>query len=320
VERETEDQSGETASNFGSVEVTPDTPFDRGRTTLGYYAQAVVELPSGVALNLNGRLDHNSGFGTFFTYRAGALYRLLPHTRVRASVGRAFKAPTFCEQFCDAPFVVGDSGIRPERTTSWEVGLEQELLANRLFLWGTYFDQRFRDMILYDGTAAPGSPTYLNGAAAKARGLETGITWSPVQSLDLTASYTRLTTRATDDAGMPSPTFAAGEALIRRPEHSAALTVDAHPLNRLRLGGSLTYVGERADVDFNQGTGERVRLPAYALVDLAGEVEILRSNGRGVPGVWGTVRAENLFDERYEQVVGFSGRPRGVFGGVTLRF
>src|SRR3954466_11848341 len=118
VERETERQSGETTSNFGQFETTPDTPFDRGRTTFGYYAQGVVTLSSGLALNINGRVDDNSGFGTFFTYRAGAVYRLLSHTRIRASVGRAFKAPTFCEQFCNAPFVVGDSGLRPERSTS----------------------------------------------------------------------------------------------------------------------------------------------------------------------------------------------------------
>ena len=43
-------------------------------------------------------------------------------------------------------------------------------------LWATYFDQRFRDMIVYDGSAAPGEPTYLNGAAARSRGMETGVT------------------------------------------------------------------------------------------------------------------------------------------------
>ncbi len=123
VERETERQSGETTSNFGGIATVPDTPFDRGRTTVGYYAQGVVDLASGLALNLNARVDDNSAFGTFFTYRAGAVYRLPSGTRVRASLGRSFKAPTFCEQFCDAPFVVGDSTLQPERSNSWEAGV-----------------------------------------------------------------------------------------------------------------------------------------------------------------------------------------------------
>jgi vitamin B12 transporter len=319
LERESERQSGETTSNFGGVATTPDTPFDRSRTTLGYYAQAVVDLPDGVALNLNGRVDHSSSFGTFFTYRAGALYRLSSRTRVRASLGRAFKAPTFCEQFCDAPFVVGDSGIRPERSTSWEVGLEQELLQEQLTLWGTYFNQSFGDMILYDGSAAPGLPTYFNGAAATARGIEAGVTSSFGRGVEASASYTYLTTEATDDADMPSPSFARGERLIRRPQHSVELSLRARVLDRATLGGSMIYVGRRDDVDFNQFPSQRVELPAYAIVDVAAELEILRA-GTGRPGLGGTLRVENLFDEEYDQVVGFPGRPRGVFGGARFRF
>jgi len=318
VEHETERQSGESSSNFGGVVTTPDTPFDRGRATFGYYAQGVMDLPSGLAVNLNGRVDHNSGFGTFLTYRAGLVYRLPSQTRVRASVGRAFKAPTFCEQYCDAPFVVGDSTLQPEQSASWEVGLEQDLFSSQLRLWGTYFDQRFRDLILYDGSALPGEPTYFNGAEATARGVEMGIGSTLGAGIVASASYTYLFTEATDDAGMPSATFAQGAPLIRRPSHSAELTLRARVWNRATLGGSLTWVGSREDVDFAQTPSVRIELPAYAVVDLAGELEILSAHP-GRPGVAGTVRVENLFDESYDQVVGFPGRPRGVFGGVRFQ-
>lgn len=318
VERETERQSGETTSNFGGIVTTPDVPFDRGRTTFGYYSQGLLDLPGGLALNLNARVDHNSEFGTFFTYRAGAVYRLRSQTRIRGSVGRAFKAPTFCEQFCNAPFVVGDPEIQPERSTSWEVGVEQNLLSRRLALWATYFDQRFRDMILYDGSAPPGQPTYLNGAAARAHGVEGGIGAELGSGIRASASYTYLRAEATGDRNMASPTFAAGERLIRRPSHSAQLTLRAQVFRRARIGASLIYVGARDDVDFTQFPSQRVELPPYTLIDLAGEVEILSpgAHGRGLSAM---VRVENLFDETYDQVVGFSGRPRGLFGGVRFR-
>jgi vitamin B12 transporter len=318
AERETERQAGVTTSNVGGISTTPETPFDRGRTTLGYYAQGLLDLSSGLAINMNARLDDNSAFGTFFTYRAGAAYRLPSHTRVRASVGRAFKAPTFCEQFCDAPFVVGDSSLSPERSTSWEVGVEQGVAGGRLSVWATYFDQRFRDMIVYDGSAASG-PTYRNGAGARSRGVETGVTAVFGTGVRASASYTYLDTEATDDAGQSSASFAAGERLIRRPRHSAELALRAHVFDRASLGGSLTYVGRRDDVDFNQFPGQRIELPAYALVDLAGEVEVLRAEP-GRPGVSGVLRVENLFNRHYDQVVGFAGRSRGVFGGARLRF
>lgn len=318
VERETERQSGETTSNFGGIATTPDTPFDRGRTTFGYYAQAVLDLPAGLAVNVNGRLDHNSGFGTFFTYRAGVAYQLPSGTRIRASLGRGFKAPTFCEQFCDAPFVVGDSTLRPERSNSWEVGVEQHLVG-RVSLWATYFHQRFRDMIVYDGSVPPGEPTYRNGAAARARGVEAGVATSFGTWVSAKASYTYLDTKATDDAGMPSASFATGQRLIRRPGHSAELALQGRVFERASLGGSVTYVGRRDDVDFTPFPSVRVELPGYAIVDLAGEVEILQP-AAGRPGLSGVVRVENLFDKRYDQVVGFGGRPRGVYGGARFRF
>ena len=319
VERETERQSGETTSNFGGIATTPDTPFDRGRTTFGYYTQGVLDLASGLALNLNARVDHNSAFGAFFTYRAGAVYRLPSGTRIRASLGRSFKAPTFCEQFCNAPFVVGDSTLRPERSTSWEAGLEQGLAGGRVSVWATYFDQRFRDMIVYDGSGAPGEPTYFNGAAAKSRGIETGLTASLMRHMKVSASYTYLLAEAADDGGLPSATFAAGQRLIRRPRHSAELAVRGRVLDRVTLGGSVIYVGPRDDVDFNQFPAHRVELPGYATVDLATEVEVVRP-GPERPGVSGVLRVENLFSEVYDQVVGFAGRRRGVFGGAKFRF
>jgi len=71
-------------------------------------------------------------------------------------------------------------------------------------------------------------------------------------------------------------------------------------------------------VDFNQFPSQRVALPAYTLVDLATEIEILRP-GSGRPGISGVLRIENLFDQDYQQVVGFPGRGRGVFGGAKFR-
>ena len=319
VERETERQEGETTSNFGGIVTTPDTPFDRGRTTFGYYAQGVIHPASGLALNLNARLDDNSFFGTFFTYRAGAAHRFRSGTRVRGSLGRSFKAPTFCEQFCDAPFVVGDSALRPERSNSWEAGLEQTLAGGQVTVWATYFSQRFRDMIVYDGSAAPGDPTYRNGAAATARGLETGLTTRLGGHLTASVSYTYLRTRATDDAGLPSASFARGERLIRRPRHAGEVTVQGRLFDRATLGGTVVYMGARDDVYFNSFPDRRVELSPYTTVNLATEVEITRS-APGGPGLAVGLRVENLLNERYDQVVGFAGRRRGVFGGVKFRF
>ncbi|HEU4698004.1 MAG TPA: TonB-dependent receptor [Gemmatimonadales bacterium] len=322
LERETERTAGESTSNFGDgATTTPDTPFDRGRTTAGGYVQAVLDLPQGLAVNLNGRLDDNSGFGTFATYRLGAAYRLRTGTRLRGSIGRAFKAPTFCEQFCDSPFVVGDAALRPERTTSWEAGLEQKLAGARITLYGTWFDQRFRDMVYYDAAAAPGTANYHNGAAARARGIEAGLTAVVTRLLTASASYTWLESEATDDAGRPSASFTVGERLLRRPTHAGEVTLRYQPVDRVSVGGSLAWVGSRDDVVFDPVTFEakRATLAAYRTVDVSTSVDLFRATP-GRPGLTLTARVENLFDAAYEPIAGFPGRGRAVFAGGRVQY
>jgi outer membrane receptor protein involved in Fe transport len=89
--------------------------------------------------------------------------------------------------------------------------------------------------------------------------------------------------------------------------------------DRATLGGAVVYVGTRDDVDFNQFPAQRVQLPAYATFDIATELEVIRP-APGRPGLSGTLRVENAFDKRYDQVLGFAGRRRGVFGGARFRF
>jgi outer membrane cobalamin receptor len=72
-------------------------------------------------------------------------------------------------------------------------------------------------------------------------------------------------------------------------------------------------------VDFNQFPSQRVELNDYATVDLAGELQLLRP-AAGRRGLSGVVRVENLFDQRFDEVVGFPGRRRAVFGGAKVRF
>ena len=81
----------------------------------------------------------------------------------------------------------------------------------------------------------------------------------------------------------------------------------------------MSYTGARDDVDFRESPSAVVRLPAHATVNLSADVELLRATPSR-PGLSAVARVENLFNERYEPVVGFTGRRRGVFGGAKFRF
>jgi len=312
LEGEHEHQTGSTSSNFGfGPSVEPDS-FDRSRTTRAAYLQAAATVVQHVTLDGGVRLDHNSAFGNFVTGRGGVALRA-GDTKVRLSAGNAFKAPTFSENFASSPFEVGNPALRPERTLSWDAGIEQLLPGHRASVSATYFDQRFRNLIQYT-PADPGEPTYANLAAATARGLELGgrVWWTGGA---VTAEYTWLRTRVTDAGVGTSPVFLAGSTLIRRPAHSARLGLELRPVARVRTFANLLIVGRRDDVDFRPFPAERVTLPTVATIEMAADADLIAARG-GRPGLGLRVRIENLLNRTYETIVGFPGRRRNLLVGV----
>src|SRR4029077_7357206 len=97
-----------------------------------------------------------------------------PHTaRVRPAAGRGLVEPSFFDTFASG-FVVGNPNLRPERSTSFEAGLGQDL-TGPVTLSVTGFAQRFRDMIQFTSVPiTPNGPNYFNIAAANASGIEAG--------------------------------------------------------------------------------------------------------------------------------------------------
>jgi vitamin B12 transporter len=288
--------------------------LDRGRRNAALYAQLVADPGGRVAVNLGARLDRNQHFGSFATWRAGLSWRPVPRGRVRAAVGTALKEPTFFETF-GSPWVTGNEALRPERSRSWEVGAEFEL-GRPVSVSATVFAQRFTDLIQYTfAPPAPGQPNYFNIAAARSSGLETELSIALAPGLTARGHYTYLSTAVTDAgfATAPGGAFAQGRALLRRPAHAAGVALGWSRAGTA-LHASVDVVGRRDDMDFSAPSPVRVRQPAYARVDVSGIVPAL---GRGGPaGVAATVRVENLFGARYQEVRGFPARGRTVLVGL----
>lgn len=316
VEKETQRSVSESLSEFGNSTGR----FEAERWNRGLYAQALVEVGT-VALNLGGRVEDNDQFGTSGTFRGGVSYQIRGiGTRFRATAGSGIKEPTFFETFA-SDFVRGNPELDPERSLSWEIGVEQTLSALGIRLTGTLFNQQFKDLIQFTFTTAePDDPNYFNIAQAESRGVELGV---EIQQGELQArlGYTFLETEVVDagfDEG-PDAEFVTGDRLLRRPTHAFTATGSYRFGNRGSVGAEIHVVGNREDLNFSSFPASRVQLPSYLTVDLAGELALIGPRG-GVPGFTVSGRVENLFDEGYEQVVGFPSRGRTVFVGGRMVF
>ena len=328
IERQWQDGSN-TTSNFGPS-VTP----PQRRRTAGAYAQLLFAPTEPYTVAVGGRYEHNEQFGDFFTYRAAGSAQIAASTRLRASLGTAFREPTFLENF-GGPFVIGNANLSPEHALSLDAGVEQELAA-----WGTIgvtlFSNSFRDLIDYKYSTT--APNYNNLARTKASGAELEGRVRLPAGLHADVALTYLDTRVVDPgtSAAVTATFAPGARLLRRPMH----TLDAGIGYRASRGGvdlRAHRVGTREDNYFASDftvPPKHVTLAPYTRADVSGAFTVLEQSHTAVTL---TVRAENLFDTRYTDVAGFNydfartdeaslartgyrGAGRRVFTGLRITF
>jgi vitamin B12 transporter len=308
-------------SSISAAGTRPGSRTAPRRDNRAVYGQLLAEAGGRLTLTAGGRYDDNSAFGAFRTVRAGAGLRVADGTRLRAAAGNAFREPTLPENFARSAFERGNAALRPERTRSFEAGVEQTLPRGVATVAATYFLQRFRDVIQY-GALAPiagmrDSSNYFNVAEANAGGVELEARLAPVAGVTSSLSYTHVDTRVVDPGLQTSPNaaFVRGSRLLRRPANLASLALTAPLAGRGTLSARVNYTGRRDDIDFR--SFRRGVLPSYTLLNLAGEYALLQRSDR--PGrVALTLRADNVLGREYEPFYGFRAPGATVLAGLRL--
>jgi vitamin B12 transporter len=204
------------------------------------------------------RVEGHSRFGKTAIPRSSLAYLLrnsggaLGATKLKANFGLGFKEPSLVQLYSQDQFFHGNTGLRPERSRSFDFGVEQRLFSDRAKVEVNWFDNRFRDMVQIELTPTSQNPlaeTYENLDASKANGAEVMIETVPRTGLRFTAVYTYLNGFITKSITPNDPVFGVGKGLLRRPRHSASLGT-AWTWRKLTASSTLTYVGSRVDSDF----------------------------------------------------------------------
>lgn len=283
------------------------------RTNAGLYVQDQLLVGSRVHLTAGGRLEHNGSFGWRAVPRAALAARLrdgADATTLRASAGMGIKEPNFFESYGISFFARGNPDLEPERSRTFDAGIEQRLFGGRARAAATFFHHDYRDQITFtvlNFTTFQG--TYVNLGRSRARGLELAAEARPAAWLTLVADYTWLDGKILRSGPVFDPVYEEGRGLLRRPAHQGALSLRVGS-GRVSGGATWVAVGRRADSDFlglqldaNDG---------YSRVDARVRVRLLR-------GLEAFVTGENVFDERYQEVLGYPALGRAVRAGLRLR-
>ncbi len=233
-------------------------------------------------------------------------------TRVHSSFGMGLRPPSGFElAFTNNP------ALKPERTRSVDAGVEQSLLHGKLLVDGTYFYNRYYDLIVTLG----GSLTTLshfssaNLANSRAQGAEFSARLRPARWVLVSGGYTLLETRILSLDGSvnqaPLP-FAVGQQLTRRPGHSGYFTT---AFSRGRVSADLTGYFRGRTLYEEPSYGASAGLfwnPGFSNVGL----NVNYSLGRGV-SLYGNLR--NMLDRHYEEVFGYPSPLLNFVAGVKWR-
>jgi len=124
-------------------------------------------------------------------------------TKVRAHAGRGYRAPSLYERFGTffsgtSYTLYGDPGLRPDRSSSIDGGIDQRLWNSRVQLSATYFYTRLNEVIIFDSSGVINQFTdplgrnggYRNTGGGLARGVEFRSDVAVTRSLQLTGAYT----------------------------------------------------------------------------------------------------------------------------------
>jgi len=272
----------------------------RKAQTAGIFAQEQLRMADQFFATLGLRLDHHRQAGWALTYRlAPAYFWEKTKTKFKATLGTGFKSPSLYQFFAPPTFwgPIGNEKLKPEKSTGWDMGVEQ-LFFNGKFIFGlTYFHNLYQNLISFDFNQG-----YINIGRARTRGIEILAEARPAEYVLLRTTYTRLEAKDLDS----------DSTLLRRPKDKLAATFNFN-IRKWFVCLSAVYAGKRMDQDFSALPYPRVALPSFTLLDatvlfdLDSHLQVFS-------------RLENILNQKYEMVFGYGTKGFSAYGGLKIQF
>jgi vitamin B12 transporter len=269
------------------------------------FAELQATLAPRLFLVSNIRLDDNDSFGPHVTWRVAPAY-IVPgtETKLKASYGTGFKAPTLSQLFVNSPSFgqLANPNLAPELSKGYDVGFEQPLLNDRFRFGVTYYHNDISDLLVNQFDPVTFTATYMNIGHATTQGIEAFANAVINDQLRVRADYTYTDARDADT----------GLRLLRRPADKVSVSAFWTPLDRLTVTTTFLYVSSWVDVSRGGSVFiPRLDAPAYTTVNLSADY-------RASKNVTLFARIDNLFDREYENPIGFLQPRFGVFGGLRV--
>lgn len=244
-----------------------------------------------------------------FSPRLSGAYLLRPDLRLHASFATGIRPPGGSDlAFTDNP------ALQPERTLSYDVGVEQRFLNDKLSLDATWFHNDYRDLIVSLGGSLSVLSQYYtdNVARSNAEGVEASAKLRPASWLSLSGNYTWLETEVLSlngGIGLVQQYFYLGQPLLREPKQSGSALIGFH-YGKADVNLTGYFRGRDLDVDPTYGAaGGLFRDGGYVNAGINVNYQVSTHLT-----IYGNLR--NALDRHYEEILGYPAPFLNVVAGM----
>ncbi len=265
------------------------------------YASVVYTSEYGLNVNLGGRLNIHSEYGSNFVYDANTSYSILRDDKIAlkvlASYSSAFITPSTYQLFS----VYGNLDLDPETSQTVEAGLEFNY-DKKLTFEAVFFNRNEEDAIIFQSLSATPFGVYANSnETVRVSGVEMSVDARPIDMLRVNLGYT-YTDKETDVDYIPA--------------HKFVGSLEIKPLKNIFVSIVYKNVGNRLASIYNSTTFSTgtMTLDSYSLLDFNTNYKLLKEKVT----VFGSVT--NLLNEDYSDILGYSTRGRNFKLGLRLQF
>ncbi len=220
-------------------------------------------------------------------------------TKIRSHAGRGYRAPSLFERFGSyfdgsTYTLYGDPGLKPDRSSSIDGGIDQALWNSRVQLSATYFYTRLNEVIIFDDTGLINQFTdplgrnggYRNTGGGIARGVEFRSEIAATRSLQLTGAYTYT------DARQATPVVPGVWQMFEIPRHSYSAFATERFTSRLIA--YIGLVGTSSYLDSISGMAFRFAGPSRAQAGISYRKPLTEFSALRF-----YLKADNLFNQTY---------------------
>lgn len=285
------DQSYLSISSFGPFE----SKIGKDSAKINHYsayASLLFKDLSHFNLELGGRYNHHSLYGSNGTFTFNPSYVFDDHSKIFINISSGYRIPTVYQLYSE----YGNKDLKPERSTTYEIGLQTASDDEKISLRLAAFKRDSKNLIAF------GAANYVNRDEQNDYGfeVESRIALGTIGSWVNNFSFI-------DGRGIENNVKV--QNLYRRPNFTLNSALTISPIAKLVLIPSFRYVGSRLKNPFDVGPNEQ---PHYYTVDFFTSYTIK------------TVRLfvdlKNITDQQYFDIVGYNSKRFNMMAGLSFNF